>query len=512
MLSFLPRFALKSHPTSDGDVQSNQEETGSGKSRKERKLQSEIRKLKDELDRRENEIRQLQQEKSEGRKQAEDLEKKLEHTRHTYQKQAQELQVEAEQHDKTRELLKTRTLELSGAQAFLTKSDKLSGAEVIGMIESLNQEVLQAAAFMADSFAYEKIEEEEKPSEEMAEATRAANRFVGRKLVSLLKTTDHREDPTLVQIALQTCIHSCCRRLIASRHFDGSRYGDLLSEMCRGMTETGEWEPTVVLQAVPEYALEPSEDQAIFGKWRALTSIHLQRVLALWKREPEADFLPEIVSNIIDVATISGVKKSRSEFNEMMRTFRDRLKNIKRKTTRLNRALLEEITSADMEALYVYPKDDFDPAIMDDANAVTASDNHAITGQVLCMTDLGLRRYVKISSNGEKPEWEKTILLKAKVVLPDAIKEMRESRARERRFDSVLFLKICDEINTLPRSTAHPMDVNALQDNVVPHEPEAEMVAEEEEAGEHRYDAISALRMCEELDTQPRSDEDPVDE
>jgi len=166
-----------------------------------------------------------------------------------------------------------------------------------------------------------------------------------------------------------------------------------------------------------------------------LTSIYFQPVLTSWKREPEGELILDIINCIVDVIIIAGVKKSRSQIHEMVTgTFRDRLTSIKKKTIRLNRAVLEEVTSGDMEAIYVYPKDDFNSAIMEDANAQTPHEES--TGRVLCTTDLGLRLYVKHPGTGE-PEWTKTILLKAKVALPDAVKEMSEARARERRYVAV---------------------------------------------------------------------------
>jgi len=239
--SLIPSVLL---PQKHGEGEGH-DDTGTGRSRRERKLNLEIKKLMEELDQRDNDIRMLEHDKSELRKQAEDLEKKLEHTRHSHQKQAEELHRAADQHDQTRDLLKTRTLELSGAQAFLSKADTLSGAEVIAMVEAYNQEVLQAAAFMADSFTFEKSEESEE-SEEMQEATREASRILGRTFVNHLKSAGHGEDPTLVQIALQACIHSFCRRIIAARHFDRSRYGHLLEEICKEMSSAGARRPVIL--------------------------------------------------------------------------------------------------------------------------------------------------------------------------------------------------------------------------------------------------------------------------
>ena len=58
-------------------------------------------------------------------------------------------------HSHTVALLDTRSSELRGAQAFLTKADSTSGADVVRMVESLGAEILQIAAFIADYFVFE---------------------------------------------------------------------------------------------------------------------------------------------------------------------------------------------------------------------------------------------------------------------------------------------------------------------------------------------------------------------
>jgi len=68
----------------------------------------------------------------------------LQHTRTTL------AQADAD-HATTRRLLVERTAELDGAQAFLNQADNVSGADVIAMVDALNAEILQNAAFMADS-------------------------------------------------------------------------------------------------------------------------------------------------------------------------------------------------------------------------------------------------------------------------------------------------------------------------------------------------------------------------
>ena len=62
----------------------------------------------------------------------------------------QKLRASEEQHSQTKKLLEDRTAELKGAQAFLTTADRYSGADIIKMAESLNGEIFQVSAMMAE--------------------------------------------------------------------------------------------------------------------------------------------------------------------------------------------------------------------------------------------------------------------------------------------------------------------------------------------------------------------------
>ena len=51
---------------------------------------------------------------------------------------------------RTKELLSARTKELSGAQSFLSTTDRLSEAEVLGIVRNLNENIFQAAANLTE--------------------------------------------------------------------------------------------------------------------------------------------------------------------------------------------------------------------------------------------------------------------------------------------------------------------------------------------------------------------------
>ena len=129
-------------------------------------------------------------------------------------RQSEELRVVKEelrraetQQAQTRHLLEERTTELKGAQRFLTQTDSLSGAEVISMAESLNAEILQAAAYMADSLEFSYRRTTTESVTEYEDSYRRAKRALGEPMMKVLRSRWEQHetdlDPTPVQIALQ---------------------------------------------------------------------------------------------------------------------------------------------------------------------------------------------------------------------------------------------------------------------------------------------------------------------
>lgn len=123
-----------------------------------------------------------------------------------------ELRRAEAQHAQTRHLLEERTTELKGAQRFLTQTDFLSGAEVIAIAESLNAEILQAAAFMADSLEFSPGTTKENITAYEVSYERA-RRVLGEPMMKALRSRWEQHstdlDPTPVQIALQIYMVYC---------------------------------------------------------------------------------------------------------------------------------------------------------------------------------------------------------------------------------------------------------------------------------------------------------------
>jgi len=133
-------------------------------------------------------------------------------------------------------LLNDRTRELQGAQAFLSKADTLSGAEVIRLVEELNQEIMQTAAFISDSFDFVRKPEH---VDEMKEASARTSELIGTTMTSLLGTVQHGEDPLLIQVALQAATVEFSRWIIMTWDFDGLQAEQPLAEIYNDVRETG---------------------------------------------------------------------------------------------------------------------------------------------------------------------------------------------------------------------------------------------------------------------------------
>jgi septal ring factor EnvC (AmiA/AmiB activator) len=150
--------------------------------------------------------------------------------------------TKAEQRD-TIELLRIRTAELKGAQAFLTKADILSGAEVIKLVEALNGEIMQTAAVMAEAFTIEekRVEAKNGEAEEISKIYARAGEIVGYRMAEMLRTSEHHEDPILVQMGLQTAMVGYTHWVISSWCFESPEDERMLSEVYARVRETGKY-------------------------------------------------------------------------------------------------------------------------------------------------------------------------------------------------------------------------------------------------------------------------------
>jgi chromosome segregation ATPase len=155
---------------------------------------------------------------------------------------AQLNQVKVE-HQQMVELLDVRTAELKGAQAFLTKADQFSGADIIKLVEDLNGEIMQTAASMAEDLVVveKKVNGHDEGAEsgEIKEGYGRTEEIVGPRMAELLKTTEHHEDPILIQLAFQANMAAYTHWIVSSWCFESPEDEHMLSEIYARVREAG---------------------------------------------------------------------------------------------------------------------------------------------------------------------------------------------------------------------------------------------------------------------------------
>lgn len=316
-----------------------------------------------------------------------------------------ELQHAQTKHDELATLLEARTRELKGAQVYLTKADTLSGAEVMSLVDALNVEILQTAAFISDSFDFAR---QPSQADEVKEASSRISELMGPTLTHLLSTVLHGEDPLLVQIALQGATVEFSRWIIMTWDFDGLQAEQPLAEIYNDIRESGACRPLSIATSADDAA----ESQAVGGRWRALTRAHAQKV-ALQEADLHGTMVAHISDTLVIILVAAGCTKTYEEtYRIFTQKFGERISNIVKMASRLNKAMGEEVTSADLWPTNATSGDKFNGATLDNFET-QAEDSEGKT--ILCTTALGLQRSEKVQGN--VVEFKTTTLVKPRVAL-----------------------------------------------------------------------------------------------
>ncbi|KAG6885092.1 hypothetical protein C0993_005975 [Termitomyces sp. T159_Od127] len=309
----------------------------------------------------------------------------------------EEMQQQKREHEIMLKLLDTRTQELRGAEAFLTRADTLSGAEVIDLVNTLNSEIYQTAALVAEAFDYNArvggIESSAEDTAVLNEACTSVADAIGTETTEMLKSLDHHEDPAVVQVAIQVAMAAISDWIVRTWNLDETEADNGFQKVYKGLRD--------------------AEMQTISGRWRALTRKYLPHT-----EEHELALL--FIDAIANILLVSNVNQSRDTILKLVETrYTERVAVIARGAQKLRKAIGEEVTSCDFEVIFVHQDTAFSPAQMDDEGFREGRDQ---TEPVLCTTELGLRKFER--RPGREAIWEDTILLKAKIASRSGIVEM----------------------------------------------------------------------------------------
>ncbi|KAH9933532.1 hypothetical protein B0H21DRAFT_813604 [Amylocystis lapponica] len=330
----------------------------------------------------------------------------------THRKQASAL-AEAErraaalrsERDNANMLLKTRTEELRAAEVYLTKTDAVSDADVRRMVESLNAEIYQSAALIADTCQDQWRNPNDTPAEYPQAIYDRLVRYAGHGIIQLLRQADGRVDSIQIQIALQCSISSYAHDLVTRWSLDPNENTDVLGRVYNQILR--------------------KEPQAVTGRWRMLTR---QYTRALTKDVPDmASFLmPQLAQCIADVLFVAGIPWQ--SWETVSRNHGERLKGLVTMMLDLRNTIGEYAVASHFE-LIMSLGHEFDPTTMEDGFGEA---KHALPDpdtRVLCTTELGLRRWERVSAKGKDGEWTVTVALKSKVVLDSITAELAPEKA-----------------------------------------------------------------------------------
>lgn len=361
----------------------------------------EIKELRDELE--ESEAANLKQNREIEVSEAENR---------SIRRQADELEL---RYNQTCDLLAIRTTELKAAHIFLNKADQHSGADIITMVEALNEDILQIAALVSDSFVVPtKNGDTDLSKAGVQSSARRVAEILSPEFVALLVKYEHEEDPIIVQMAFQAGLCAYSERMASSWSLGDPKHTKVLTDIYEQVRKSGVLTFLIIeMRHLNFFFVLPSvqlEEQAVSGRWRALTRVYAQRA-----QTTEPDLVHrfiEFFTHILITAGYDGTTESvQKELNDQ---FRNRLLEVVGLARRLSQAMGEGVTSCDLEINYVASNHPLEPVTMEDAWAKsTGAGEPDPDDRVLCTTDLGLNRIEKLPG---KDKANISVLLKPKVV------------------------------------------------------------------------------------------------
>jgi len=154
----------------------------------------------------------------------------------------EQLQEAEEKQVQVGKLLEVRTADLKGVQAFLTTDDLYSGSEIIALVESLNDEIFQAAAFMAELLEGDSAtgwRDRRRNIQKYHQLLVAARQQTGEELFAHIevKYRDLRSHPLPLQCAIQGILTAWCTHKIQS--FSRDAFGEHLQRLYSLIRESG---------------------------------------------------------------------------------------------------------------------------------------------------------------------------------------------------------------------------------------------------------------------------------
>ncbi|KAJ3511986.1 hypothetical protein NLJ89_g3784 [Agrocybe chaxingu] len=248
-----------------------------------------------------------------------------------------ELQAVNRRLEETKALSDTRGKELIGAQAFLTKADSLSISDVVQKVEGLNEEIFQVAASLGECITRKKYDLTEV---QWGECFQQVASLIGQPLAVIVVEESRKpeEEPAnalLVQVVLQVFLACFCVVKIRAWTPDDDAINSLLKQTYKHIRD--------------------SEEQAVSGRWRALTRKNLFTNSESWTPD-----LTDKISTVFQLCGWNATQAGREAFeNQLIPIFKG--------VHDARSALGELFTSADLEAATIRAGVPFKKEYMEEA-------------------------------------------------------------------------------------------------------------------------------------------------
>ncbi|KAK0448952.1 uncharacterized protein EV420DRAFT_1275632 [Desarmillaria tabescens] len=330
---------------------------------------------------------------SHAQTEARTLQRQMEDMKRELRGAREALAREQAKREEDRHLLNTRGEELRNAQAFLTRADAYSYADIKAMIDALNSEIMQLASYMSDTLRLEQSQLD--PSDEdTSNAISREKHMLGDRMVFLLGTRDNQDLREVALLcSLQAVMVRTCNSMIRRWHRE-AKIHDIYSELYQDVKD--------------------SNTPAVAGRWRALT-----RAQTKYRPEEDVEDLCSrlLLSHLWSVLQIAGWTTSDGR-STIEKDFGARISEISKLMKQVDQAMNEGITSEDLVTYVIQPDVRFDPTIMADENQDSQAEmvtEDAVT--VACTTELGLKVYNEDSLSDDVRDIRMTVLMKPKIIL-----------------------------------------------------------------------------------------------
>lgn len=294
--------------------------------------------------------------------------------------------------DNATALLQTRTEELRGADAYLSKTDSVPEAQVRRMVEQLNAEIFQTSALIADNCAPHLSQNVlQQGAHDQAAVQRIAG-VIGDRMTSILRPTPRREEPVSIQLALQACLVVHTQRII-------QQWGPGASETTNRSLQSA-WK-----------SLYHAETQTIAGRWRALTRRYFKQGIAVDVLAWSGSYTSRLTTDCAVILEIAGIPRDLRYGIEAKCS--SRLSKIVDLALGLQTAIGEDVITCELDILTAKDGAQYDPRSMEDEYRRPGDAPEA--SRVLCVIGMGLSRREKVVGRGGIAKWYDSILLKSKV-------------------------------------------------------------------------------------------------